>query len=50
MDSVFLEADEALKGAERRPTAQKGGSARPPKSHLFSAYWSELPTNDLFIL
>ena len=31
MDSPFLETDNALKGAEKRPTAQKGGSARTPQ-------------------
>lgn len=31
MDSAFQEADEAFKGAERRPTAQKGGAHAPPK-------------------
>jgi len=30
IDSVFQQADEALKCAERRPTAQKRGSARLP--------------------
>ena len=43
IDSAFQQADEAFKGAERRPTAQKGGAYAPPKSHLLNAYWSELP-------
>ena len=29
IDSVFQKADEALKGAESRPTAQKGGAHAP---------------------
>ena len=33
MDSIFQQADEAFKGVERRPTAQKGGAPAPPKSH-----------------
>ena len=32
MDSAFQQTDEALKGAERRPTAQKGGAHAPPKT------------------
>jgi len=31
IDSPFQQADEAFKGAERRPTAQKRGSARSPR-------------------
>ena len=30
MDSAFQEADEAFKGAERRPKAQKGGAHASP--------------------
>jgi len=37
MDSIFQQADEALKGAERRPTAQKGGAQAPPKKIRFSS-------------
>ena len=33
IDSAFQQADEAFKGAERRPTAQKGG-AHPPKNPI----------------
>ncbi len=50
MDCVFQQAHEALKGAERRPTAQKEGAHAPPKSHLFSAYSCKLLTNDLFVV
>lgn len=32
MDSAFQESDEALQGAERRPTAQKGGAHAPTES------------------
>ena len=38
MDSVFLEADEALKDAERRPTAQKGGAHAPPLRIKFNYF------------
>ena len=34
IDSAFLQAFEAFKGAERRPTAQKGGAHAPPKSEV----------------
>ena len=30
IDRAFQQADKALKGAERRPTAQKGGAHAPP--------------------
>ena len=36
IDSVFQVVDEALKGAERRPTAQKGGAHVPLDTTLVS--------------
>ena len=38
-DSVFHEPDEASKGAERRPTAQKGGAYAPPNSTPFQCLY-----------
>lgn len=38
MDSAFQEADEAFKGAERRPKAQKGGAHAPSMLHSTFSY------------
>ena len=50
MDSVFQQADEAFKGAERRPTAQKGGAHAPPKKFTINFTTSFLPDVKLLII
>ena len=40
IDSVFQQTDEAFKGAEGRPTAQKGGAYAPPKTLNFFLFYN----------